>query len=116
MTKKGSIEHEEALKQLIQEYEAIDYKIIDLGGKSPDAIGVIIKNGAPILVALDVVSADTKRIQAKQNYFCKQKQQLYEGLGFDQVIIHQYYKPNSEKKEKKEFIDSIVKFESRSRF
>ncbi len=100
MTKIGNELHEASLKERIQEYEKKGYKIIDLNGKSPDAIGVKNEDGRIIFIALDVVSAYTKKAGAKQNYFCKQKESLYKGLGFDRVFVFEYYKTLPIKKEK----------------
>ena len=90
MTKKGSESHENELKNRIKEYEKKGYRMIDLGGKSPDAIGVKIVEKKPYFIALDVVSAYTKKPSVKQTYFCKQKKTLYESLGFDEVFVFDY--------------------------
>lgn len=99
MTKIGNELHEDSLKERIKEFEKKGFRMINLGGKSPDAIGV--KQGGKdiLLVAIDVVSAYTKKPGAKQSYFCKQKQSLYKGLGFDDVFIFEYFKPIEPKKE-----------------
>lgn len=51
MTKKGSIAHENALQDKIREMRGKGWRVIDLDGKSPDAIGV--KDGK--IIAIEVL-------------------------------------------------------------
>ena len=48
MTKRGSIPHEKALDEKIKEMESKGWRVINLDGKSPDAIGI--KDGKVIAI------------------------------------------------------------------
>lgn len=81
MTKKGSLIHEETLQEEIKKHVREGFRVIDLNGKSPDAIVIDFKNKQ-----IGVIDA----MKRKTNWHQKQKKELYLGLGFDTVRIKEY--------------------------
>ena len=87
--RRGKELHEQELQKFIEQMQKEGIKIIDLAGKSPDAI--MIKDGK--LVAVEVLPIRWSRsYQAyKHSWTYKQKQESY-GM-FDEVVILEYKLP-----------------------
>lgn len=87
MERRGKEEHETALREYI---ENCPNKILDLAGKSPDAIEAVIVDGKVKLIAVEVLSVrwiNSKNIW-KKNFTHAQKQESYRM--FDEVKILTY--------------------------
>lgn len=85
--RRGKEEHESALKEYISN---CPNKIIDLAGKSPDAIEAFIVDGEVVLRAVEVLPArwNARHNRWKKTYSHKQKIDIYRM--FDEVKIVPY--------------------------
>ena len=85
--RRGKEEHEEALKKYI---DSCPNKIIDLAGKSPDAIEAYLENGEIKLRAVEVLPSRWSKGQKvwKKSFTYKQKKESYRR--FDDVLIISY--------------------------
>lgn len=115
MTKRGNKPHEKALSLSMLGHRLLGHRVIDLQGKTPDAIEVYIQNGKPIINVIEVMSGDTKKRSNQQRYHVKIKKELYENLGFDNVFIYEVYQKDSQALKRIEFLKSIIRFEKDSK-
>lgn len=88
--RRGKEEHEKALQEYIEKAKKDHKKIIDLCGKSPDAIEVIIENGKIKLIAVEVlpIRFNLSHNIWKKTFSHSQKRELYRM--FDEVKIITY--------------------------
>ena len=88
--RRGKEEHEKELQTYIQKRQAENIKIIDLAGKSPDAIEAIIENGKIKLIAVEVLPSrwNNTRKYWKITFSEKNKKDSYRM--FDDVKIIKY--------------------------
>jgi hypothetical protein len=90
--------HEEELEKTKKEYSEKGYKIIDLKGKSPDAIAF--KDGKAICIEVLPAAYNKRKGYYHSNWTYKGKMTVYSNLGFDEIDIRKYKTPiiNSHKK------------------
>ena len=106
--KKGTTSHENMLKLELYCHELQGKRVINLGGKSPD--GIVIDWEQRKVIAVDVISGDTKPLGHRMNYHQKQKKDLYSNLGFDEVLVPLFYKEGSENLKKIHYKETLNKF------
>lgn len=83
--KKGGERHEKKLKEVIQEFKRKGYKVVDLEGKSPDAIAV--KDN--VVCAVEVLGRVHRKNRGwKKDFTIIQKKSLYSM--FDKVFIRTF--------------------------
>lgn len=92
-TRRGKELHEEKLQEYIKECEQKNIKIIDLAGKSPDAIQAELIDGKIVLTAVEVVPTrfSTSYNTWKKSWSYKNKQETYHM--FDKVKMLEYKIP-----------------------
>ncbi len=90
MGKHASKEHDEALEFYIRTAKTLHRRVIDLCDKSPDAIEVYIQDGKIRINVIEIMHKQNDNLH-KLSGLAKQKKELYEGLGFDEVKIYQYH-------------------------
>jgi hypothetical protein len=88
--RRGKIEHEEALQGYINSVKSKGGKIIDLAGKSPDAIEVVIEDGNIKILAIEALPIRWNKGKNfwKKTYSHKAKRELYSM--FDEIRIIEY--------------------------
>jgi len=86
MSKTGGKKHEKLLKETIKKLEKEKYRVIELKGKSPDAIAV--KNNKIVAVEILGVSYNYKKKRWHKSWTYTQKEDNYSM--FDRVIIKKF--------------------------
>lgn len=80
----GKTKHELELFEVLKRLDAEGWRVVDLKGKSPDAVAT--KDGK--LIAIEVLGMiKTKSKTYKHNWSYSGKKKLYERLGFDELKI-----------------------------
>lgn len=87
MMRRGKEEHEKALADYINKCR---HKIVDLAGKSPDAIEAIFENGKIKLIAVEVLPIRWQKGQQRWGKTFSHKQKLDSYRMFDEVKIITY--------------------------
>lgn len=87
MTKLGTPEHEKKLKEALADLQKQGFRALALNGKCPD--GIAVKDGK--LYCVEVMGKNRKKEKKYgRSYHYKTKLKLYQGLGFDGVLMFEF--------------------------
>lgn len=86
--RRGNEEHEKILKETINEYEQGGWRVIDLEGKSPDAIAT--KDNK--IIAIEILGKSYKNGKWKKSHTTTEKEDIY--YMFDEVVIKTFIRGN----------------------
>lgn len=90
----GGVLHKKQLHEVINDYELMGWRVIDMKGKIPDLIAM--KDGK--LVCIEVLGQERTKRGLKHNWTYRQKMRSYLDLGFDEVFIETFeYKSRQRK-------------------
>lgn len=84
----GKAPHEAELEKAKREYQERGYKVIDLKGKSPDAIAF--KDGKAVCIEVLPAVYSKRKYSYVSNWTYSGKVAIYSNLGFDEIDIRKY--------------------------
>lgn len=91
--RRGKELHEKELRRYLEEAKSKGRKIIDLAGKSPDAIEVRLEYGKLKLIAIEVLPSRWSTTYKSWKHAWTYKQKQYSYRMFDEVKILEYRLP-----------------------